>query len=122
MGAATATPYASVGAYCADGPAAIRGAVGWPGMGEHHDFDLGGSLLDGGSAVDWGDLPIGDDFAANRATIETHIRAVLAEQRHQKAQGLQDIERLSVISEHSSQSTKERAWRLAHGYWQVLKE
>ena len=77
MGAATATPYASVGAYCADGPAAIRAAVGWPGMGEHHDFDLGGPLLDGGSAVDWGDLEIGDDFAANRATIESHIRMVL---------------------------------------------
>ena len=77
MGAATATPYASVGAYCADGPAAISAAVGWPGMGDHHDFDLGGTLLDGASAIDWGDLPVGDDFAANRATIESHIRAVL---------------------------------------------
>lgn len=77
MGAATATPYASVGAYCADGPAAIRAAVGWPGMGEHHDFDLGGTLLEGVAAVDWGDLPIGEDFAANRHTIETHIRSVL---------------------------------------------
>jgi len=77
MGAATATPYASVGAYCADGPAAIRAAVGWPGMGEHHDFDVDGTLLDGGSAVDWGDLAIGDDFAANRALIERSVRSVL---------------------------------------------
>ena len=78
MGAATATPYASVGAYCADGPTAIRGAVGWPGMGEHHDFDLGGTLLDGATAVDWGDLPISDtDFPANRELIESQIRTVL---------------------------------------------
>lgn len=77
MGAATATPYASVGPYCADGPAAIRDAVGWPGMGEHYDFDLGGPLLDGRTAVDWGDLPIGDDFAANRELIRSHIAAVL---------------------------------------------
>jgi len=77
MGAATATPYASVGAYCADGPAAIRAAVGWPGMGEHHDFDLGGPLLDGGTAVDWGDLAIGDDHAANRSVIESHVRMAL---------------------------------------------
>ncbi len=77
MGAATATPYASVGAYCADGPAAIRSAVGWPGMGEHYDFDLGGTLLAGRTAVDWGDLPVGSDFAENRELIRSHIAAVL---------------------------------------------
>lgn len=78
MGAATATPYVSVGAYCADGPAAIRAAVGWPGMGEHHDFDLGGTPLGGVAAVDWGDLAItDDDFARNRELIESHVRTVL---------------------------------------------
>jgi len=78
MGAATATPYGSVGAYCAAGPEAIRGAVGWPGMGEHHDFDLGGILLDGAKAVDWGDLAItDDDFAHNRELIQSHIQLVL---------------------------------------------
>ncbi|NEP50824.1 MAG: arginase [Moorea sp. SIO3C2] len=77
MGAATATPYESVGAYCADGPAAIRAAVGWPGMGAHYDFDLDGPLLGGGHAVDWGDLPIGDDLAENRSTIRRHVKTVL---------------------------------------------
>lgn len=78
MGAATATPYASVGAYCSDGPSAIRNAVGWPGMGDHYDFDLGGTLLDSAAAVDWGDLAISDtDFAQNRDRICGHVTAVL---------------------------------------------
>lgn len=78
MGAATATPYGSVGAYCADGPAAIRGAVGWPGMGEHYDFDLGGTLLADATAVDWGDLPVStEDFAHNRELIRSHVESVL---------------------------------------------
>lgn len=78
MGAATATPYASVGAYCADAPAAIRSAVGWPGMGEHYDFDLGGTLLGAVEGADWGDLPISsDDFEQNRITIRDHVSAVL---------------------------------------------
>jgi len=51
MGAATATAYASVAAYCADGPFAIRGAVGWPGMGEHHRFNLGGTTLETATVV-----------------------------------------------------------------------
>ncbi len=78
MGAATATPYASVGAYCTDGPAAIRAATGWPGMGEHHDFDVGGVLLPSTTAVDWGDLAVSEtDFAHNRQLIETNVAAVL---------------------------------------------
>jgi len=78
MGAATATPYASVGAYCAEGPAAMRSAVGWPGMGDHYDFDVGGTLLGSVEAVDWGDLQISDeDFEQNRTTIREHVRAVL---------------------------------------------
>ena len=79
FGCATATPYGSVGAYCADGPDAIRSAVGWPGMGEHFDFDLGGPLLpDGVVAVDWGNLPISDtDFAANRSLIQSTTEQIL---------------------------------------------
>lgn len=78
MGAATATPYASVGAYCADAPAAIRAAVGWPGMGDHYDFDLGGTLLESATAVDWGDLPISaTDFAQNRGRICSAVRSAL---------------------------------------------
>lgn len=78
MGASTATPYGSVGAYCADAPTAIRAAVGWPGMGEHYDFDLGGTLLASATAVDWGDLAISDtDFALNREVIRSQVAAAL---------------------------------------------
>jgi agmatinase len=78
IGAPTATPYASVGAYCSDGPRAIRDAVGWPGMGDHHDFDLDGTLLNGAYAVDWGDLETSEtDFAGNRERLRTHTSAVL---------------------------------------------
>lgn len=80
MGAGIATPYASVGPYCQHAPATIRSAVGWPGMGEHHDFDLGGPLLGsaGATAVDWGDLACSEsDFAGNRELISSHVGAVL---------------------------------------------
>jgi len=46
----------------------------------------------------------------------THIKAVLAEQRTQRALGLCDIERLSSISKESSQHFRERAHKLAEGY------
>ncbi len=75
FGAATATPYASVGAYCAGGPAAIRSAVGWPDMGAHYDFDLGGTFLESATAVDWGDLDLSEsDFEHNRALIRRTVR------------------------------------------------
>lgn len=81
FGAPAATPYASVGNYCDDAPAAIRGAFGWPGVGDHHDFDLGGPLLpDGVTAADWGDVaPSETDFAANRDAIRTRTAAALAQ-------------------------------------------
>lgn len=80
IGCATATPYESVGAYCAEGPDAIRAAVGWPGMGEHWDFDLGGTLLPAGvTALDWGNLPISTtDFAANRQLIQATVEQILS--------------------------------------------
>ena len=70
LGAPAATPYASVGNYCAEAPAAVRNAFGWPGVLAHHDFDIDGSLLpDGvqarvGHALDIGAVPLvlgGDD-------------------------------------------------------------
>ena len=60
IGAPSATPYESVGPYCAGAPDAIRSAFGWPGVLDHHDFDLGGKVLvEGVSAVDWGNLIFG---------------------------------------------------------------
>ena len=79
MGAPAATPYTSVGHYCAGAPDAIRAAFGWPGVLGHHDFDIDGYLLpDGVRAVDWGNLEHSDtDFAFNRAEIEARVGDVL---------------------------------------------
>ena len=79
LGAPSATPYRSVGNYCADAPDAIRRAFGWPGVLGHHDFDIDGFLLpEGVSAVDWGNLDYSEtDFAANRASIEAHVGRIL---------------------------------------------
>src|SRR5690349_16922999 len=49
LGATTATPYASVGAYCRGGPAAIRaGAAPYAANLLHMDFDLGGAIFPDG--------------------------------------------------------------------------
>jgi agmatinase len=80
FGAATATPYPSVGAYCAGGPQAIRaGIANWAGARDHMDFDLGGRMLpEGVTAVDCGDLPIDPgDAAGNRAKITAVARTLL---------------------------------------------
>src|SRR5260221_9641602 len=60
LGAPTATPYPSVGAYCAGGPAAIRaGIANWAAARDHMDFDLGGPMLpEGVTAVDFGGPPL----------------------------------------------------------------
>ena len=58
-------------------PGGDPGGCRLAGMGAHYDFDLDGPLLGGGHAVDWGDLPIGDDFAENRSTIRRHVKTVL---------------------------------------------
>ena len=80
VGAPSATPYASVGNYCADAPDAIRQAFGWPGVIGHHDFDLDGRILaDGVSAIDWGNLDYSEfDFAGNRETIRDQVSRILA--------------------------------------------
>ena len=80
FGAATATPYPSVGAYCAGAPKAIRaGIANWAGARDHMDFDLGGRMLsDDVTAVDCGDLAIDpNDAAGNRAKITAAARTLL---------------------------------------------
>jgi len=80
LGAPAATPYPSVGNYCATAPDAIRNAFGWPGVLDHHDFDIGGKLLpEGVKALDWGNLDYSyTDFDANRVAIRDHVTSILA--------------------------------------------
>lgn len=79
LGAPAATPYTSVGNYCASAPDAIRNAFGWPGVLDHYDFDIDGLLLPPGvKALDWGNLDYSEtDFAANRAAIQEHVSRIL---------------------------------------------
>ena len=80
LGAPAATPYPSVGPYCAGGPAAIRaGIANWAGARDHMDFDLGGPMVAAGtSAVDCGDLAYdASDAAANRVRIASAARTLL---------------------------------------------
>ena len=70
LGAPCATPYRSVGPYCAGAPHAIRDAIAGYAANLHHvDFDLGGPIFpDGLVAVDGGDLACTEaDPSANRA-------------------------------------------------------
>ncbi|MFT5505420.1 MAG: agmatinase [Gammaproteobacteria bacterium] len=80
LGVPSATPYLTVGNYCAEAPAAIRTAFGWPGVLNHHDFDIDGFLLDEKTtAVDWGDLEYDEsDFAANRHQIKGQVQKILS--------------------------------------------
>lgn len=80
LGAPAATPYPSVGPYCAEAPAAIRaGVANWSGALGHMDFDLGSRMIpDGVSVVDCGDLPFSrTDAEVNRAGITSAVRALL---------------------------------------------
>jgi agmatinase len=79
IGAPAATPYSSVGSYCADAPDAVRGAFGWPGVLGHHDFDIDGYLLpEGINALDWGNLDYSEtDFEDNRDSIRRRVGQVL---------------------------------------------
>jgi agmatinase len=60
IGIPAATPYPSVGSYCAAAPEAIRLAMAdYAAALHHHDFDLDGPLLPPGARlVDAGDLPV----------------------------------------------------------------
>ncbi len=80
LGAPAATPYPSVGPYCADGPSAMRAAMaGYATSLDHYDFDQEGRLLaEGGRAVDLGDVPWdAGDAAGNRSRIRETVAAVL---------------------------------------------
>ncbi|MGH7124491.1 MAG: arginase family protein [Stellaceae bacterium] len=80
LGAPAATPYPSVGPYCAGGPAAIRaGIANWAGARDHMDFDLGGQMIAAGtSAVDCDDLSWdAQDAPANRERITVAARMLL---------------------------------------------
>jgi agmatinase len=82
LGAPCASPYPSVGAYCAGAPAAIRaGIAGYAGARHHHDFDLGGPLLGeaGARVADCGDLAYDEaDAPGNRERIRAAVAAILA--------------------------------------------
>ena len=80
IGADGCTPYASVGFYCAGGPAAIRAAASvYAANLAHVNFDLGGPVLpEGVDAVDAGDLPQDlTDPQGNRARIFGAISQIL---------------------------------------------
>jgi agmatinase len=81
LGAPCATPYPSVGPYCAAAPKAIRDAIAGYASNLHHvDFDLGGPIFPAGiPAVDGGDLACtADDPAANRIAIREAVATILA--------------------------------------------
>jgi agmatinase len=81
VGVGGVTPYARVGAYCADAPRAIRAAMApYSATSTHHDFDLGGPLLGskGACAADCGDLLFDEaDAAGNRARTRTAVSSIL---------------------------------------------
>jgi agmatinase len=80
IGADGCTPYATVGSYCAGGPAAIRAAgATYAANLAHMNFDLGGPVLpEDVQAVDHGDLLHDEeDAAGNRARIFGAVSAVL---------------------------------------------
>ncbi|MCX7890281.1 MAG: arginase family protein [Rhodobacteraceae bacterium] len=80
IGAGTATPYAGVGAYCMEAPAAIRAAAApYSANLGHVNFDLGGPVLpEGVAAVDAGDLPQDPaDPEGNRARIFGAVGRIL---------------------------------------------
>ena len=82
LGAPCATPYPSVGPYCAAAPRAIRDAIaGYAANLQHVDFDIGGPIFPGAiTAVDGGDLAWTEaDPASNRSAIRTAVATVVAQ-------------------------------------------
>jgi agmatinase len=80
LGVPCATPYASVGPYCAGAPKVIREAIaGYANNLRHFDFDLGGPIFPGPiSAVDAGDLAVSvTDSPANRKAIRQAVETIL---------------------------------------------
>jgi agmatinase len=79
LGIAGATPYPSVGSYCAEAPETIRGVMAqYAATLHHHDFDFGGSLVPASTrAVDAGNLPQEADAAAARSRIAEAVDWIL---------------------------------------------
>ena len=81
IGAPCATPYLSVGPYCAAAPEAIRRASkAYSGLHGHWNFDLGAAAIPADAVVlDGGDIQWdADDFASNRARITEACARILA--------------------------------------------
>lgn len=81
FGADCATPYPSVGAYCAGGPDAIRvGAATYSGSHDRHNFDVGAQVLpEACRARDLGNARVDPDTAeANRTEIARITSAIIA--------------------------------------------
>ncbi|WP_137391137.1 arginase family protein [Rhodoligotrophos defluvii] len=80
IGAPCASPYAAVGAYCRNGPDALRAAAApLAANRSHYDFDSGGPLFPSGAvaAVDCGNLPFDEkDAAGNREIIRNAISTI----------------------------------------------
>ena len=81
LGVPGATPYRTVGAYCAGAPGALRASAARMAANiDRYNFDLGGPMYPEGSrrAVDAGDLAYDpSDFAANRSHIRNSIETIL---------------------------------------------
>lgn len=80
LGVPAATPYASVGPYCATAAQQVRSAQVWPGISKHHDFDLGEKVIpDNVTVVDLGDLDYSEvDFVSNRQNITNAVEEILS--------------------------------------------
>ena len=79
LGADGCTPFASVGHYCAGGPAAIRAAAAaYAANLAHMNFDIGGPVEGRARVADAGDLSVSPaDGAANRAAVGRAVGQVL---------------------------------------------
>ncbi len=79
LGVPMASPYASVGAYCARAPQAIRAAAApYAGSRSHVNFDLGRPGWAEGAVVDCGDLALAaSDAAGNRVKIRHAVASLL---------------------------------------------
>ena len=81
IGAPGATPYSAVGAYCRNGPDALRASIASMSANvERYNFDLGGPVFPEGigQAVDCGNLPFDeDDPSTNRMNINFVVAVFL---------------------------------------------
>lgn len=82
IGAPCASPYPSVGAYCRNGPDALRRATAsFTANVDRHDFETGGPLFPDRRLrpVDCGNLPYDEaDAPGNRDTIRTAVQTIVA--------------------------------------------